>query len=488
MRFSIDRQVNGVKPFKTARRASMIALAAILPALTTAPLAAESLRQALTSAYQSNPRLDAERARLRATDEEVPRAQSGYRPSVGGSVDYGHSKTSTSPATVGAGDTNPYGYQVSVRQSLFNGFQTTNAVREAEAGVRAGRENLRQVEAQTLLDAVSVYMDVVRDMQIVRIREQNVAVLTKELEAAETRRSVREVTKTDVAQARARRARAVSAADLAKANLKVSRAQYERIVGHPATEVTEPPLKLKQLPRSQQEALATAEQESPNVGSALHREQAARHAVDRVWGELLPEVRVEASWAHRGDVSRSIDEQDSASITGRVSVPLYDGGETRARVRQAKHTHVSRLQEIEQARSETQANVISAWSRLNAARAQLRSDQVQVEAARTALEGVREEEKVGQRTLLDVLNAEQEYLEAQVSLVTTRRDLIVASYALLATMGRLTAENLALGTDIYDPEAHYHEVRQKWFGISVTHADGRREQKTVLDVDADELD
>lgn len=462
-------------------RLSVIAVFAAAPMLVTAGASAETLREAMASAYQSNPRLDAERARLRATDEEVPRAKSGFRPQIDGTAEIGRSHTESKPQTTSAGSTNPKGYEVSIRQSVFNGFRTTNAVAEAEAGVRVGRENLRFIENQTMLDAVTVYMDVVRDQAIVRIRESNVAVLSRELEAAETRRAAREVTKTDVAQARARRARAVSAADLAKSNLKVSRAQFERVVGHAPQRVSEPPLKNKLLPRSLNEALGVAEQESPNVGSALYREQAARHAVDKVWGELLPQVQLEASYSHSEDASRAIEHSNAATVTGRVTVPFYEGGEVHARVRQAKHTHVSRLQEIEQARSETQANVTAAWSRLMAARAQMRSDEVQVEAGRTALEGVREEEKVGQRTLLDLLNAEQEYLDAQVALATTRRDLVVASYALLSAMGRLTAEHLVLSSTVYDPEEHYHETRQKWFGLSITHADGRKEVVDAAD-------
>ncbi len=478
---------SGIRAWWMRSRLSLVALAAAAPLLFAQPANAETLREAMASAYQANPRLDAERARLRATDEEVPRAKAGYRPQIEGAAEIGRQDTGSSPASTSTGRVTPKGYEVNVRQSVFNGFQTTNAVAEAEAGVRVGRENLRFVESQTLFDAVSVYMDVVRDQAIVRIRDSNVAVLTRELEAAETRRAAREVTKTDVAQARARRARAVSAADLAKANLKVSRAQFERVIGHAATRVSEPPLKNKFLPRSLAEALSIAEHESPNVGSALHREQAARYAVDKVWGELLPQVQVEASYEHREDTSSLLEQSHAATITGRVTVPLYEGGGVHARVRQAKHTHVSRLQEIEQARSETQANVTAAWSRLMAARAQMRSDEVQVEAGRTALEGVREEEKVGQRTLLDLLNAEQEYLDAQVALTTTRRDLVVASYALLASMGRLSAERLALVSQVYDPEENYHESRQKWFGLSITHSDGRREVVEAAD-DANQPD
>lgn len=432
-----------------------------------ATLNAETLNEALRQAYQSNPQLDAERARLRATDENVPRAKSGYRPTLRGSADVGYQHQASRPKTTNSGETSPWGYQLSFSQPVFSGFRTRAAVGEAEADVRAGRENLRLIESRTLLDAVIAYADVVRDAQVLRLREQNVSVLTKELEAAEARRAVREVTLTDVAQARARRARAVSAADLAKANLKIARANYLRVVGTPSKRVTEPHLPERLLPRSLAESLSIASQESPNVISALYREQASRHAVDRVRGELLPQVSIEAGYGQRFEGSRTIDEESAATITGRITMPFYEGGEVHARVRQAKHTHVSTLQEIEQARAETEANVTSAWSRLIAARAQLRSDDVQVDAARVALNGVREEERVGQRTLLDVLNAEQEFLDAQVARLQTSRDLVVAGYALLGSMGRLSAEMLGLETDVYDANAHYDEVRHKWFGTEI---------------------
>lgn len=187
-------------------------------------------------------------------------------------------------------------------------------------------------------------------------------------------------------------------------------------------------------------------------------------------------MQLEASYSERFDPSRQIEESETGTVAGRVNVPIYDaGGEVYARVRQAKHTHVSRMQEIEQVRTEVRQSVIAAWSQMQAARAQLVSDQVQVDANRTALSGVREEEKVGQRTLLDVLDAEQELLNAEVTLATTRRNLIVASHNVLAAMGRL--DSLTLGTvgQIYDPEQNYLETRRKWWGLSITHGDGRRE-------------
>jgi outer membrane protein len=436
---------------------------------------AETLRQALTSAYKYNPRIDAERARLRATDEEVPRAKSGYRPDIAATADVSYENTNVRPDAPGTeGETHPRGYAVGLTQPIFSGFRTLNTVREAEAVVRAGRETLRIIEQTVLLEGVTAYVDVIRDQAVVRLRENNVTVLTRELRATEDRFAVGEVTRTDVAQARARRAGAVSALDFARANLKTSRAAYERIIGNPPSNLVDPGLPERLLPKSVEETLAVATRTNPNIIAALYREQAARHAVDRIWGELLPRVDLEADYQRRFDPSRRTDESETTRVTGRLTVPIYSaGGEVHARVRQAKHTHVSRLQEVEQLRTETQEDAVAAWSRLQAARAQLESDQVQVEANRTALAGVREEERVGQRTLLDVLNAEQELLNSEVALATTRRDLIVFAYAALVSIGRLTAQDLGLSTLVYEPEVHYHEVRRKAWGVTITHGEGR---------------
>jgi outer membrane protein len=428
------------------------------------------------SAYRTNPRLDAERARLRATDEEVARATAGFRPTIAGTADVTYDRSRTRPPAVGDGEDTPHGYALSVTQPIFSGFRTINQVKEAEATVRSSRETLRSVEQAVLLEAATAYMDVVRDNAILKLRENNVTVLSRELKATQDRFSVGEVTRTDVAQAEARRAGAVSALDLAKANLRTSMANYERSIGHPAGPVSDPGApSLKAMPSSSQSAVSISMKESPTIVAALYREEAARNTVERIWGELLPEVRLDATYARRYDTSSTVDLDETTTVTGRVNVPIYAGGEVHARVRQAKHTHVSRLQEIEQAKTETQALVIGAWSRLSAARAQLISDQTKVSANRTALAGVREEQRVGQRTLIEVLNAEQELLDAEVSLVTTRRELVVAAYNLLATVGRLGVTDISLTDTVYDPEAHYFEVRRKWWGISITYGDGHRE-------------
>ncbi len=437
---------------------------------------AETLKQALNGAYKYNPKLDAARATLRATDEEVPRALSGFRPNIAGSADAGIQRQDTRPPSSNNGETRPSGFNLNATQQIFTGFRTVNTVKEAEAIVRAGRETLRAQEQTVLQEAVTAFMDVVRDQSLVRLRENNVTVLSRELKATQDRFAVGEVTRTDVAQAESRRATSVAALDLARANLRSSRASYERVVGRPPSNLIEPRVPEALLPKSVSEATGSAAQQNPAVVGSLYREQAARHNVDKIWGELLPSVQLEGNYTKRFEPSRTTDESETTSLVGRLNVPIYAGGEVHARVRQAKHTHVSRLQEVEQSRTEVTSQTITAFSALQAVRARMQSDQIAVNASQTALNGVREEEKVGQRTLLDVLNAEQELLNAQVTLVTDQRDLIVNAFALLVAVGRMNATALGLGPDVYDAEAHYLENRRNWWGLSITHRDGRHEK------------
>jgi outer membrane protein len=456
---------------------AVAALLAVSLVSLSSPASAETISDALASAYKSNPRLDAARATLRATDEDVARAHSGYRPTVTGTADITYNNNNVHPSGASNNrDNTSRGYSINATQPLFRGFRVVNQVKEAEALVRAGRETLRTTEQVVLLDAVTFYLDVVRDTAIVRLRENNVEVLSRELKATRDRFTVGEVTRTDVAQAEARRAASVSALDLARSNLKTSRGNFERAVGRPPSNLVEPKPNDKRLPRSLEESIAISAREHPSVIGALYREQAARHTVDRIAGELLPSAQLEAVYAQRNHPSPGQESSESTTVRGVVTVPFYEAGDVRARVRQSKHTHVARLQEIEQNRTEVQATVVQAWSSLSAARAQVVSDQAQVDATRTALQGVREEEKVGQRTLLDVLNAEQEALNAEVNLVTTKRNLVVASYALLSSTGRLNIQELGVTNSVYDAEVHYFEVRRKWYGISITHADGRHER------------
>lgn len=439
---------------------------------------AENLIDTLAQAYRYNPQLDAQRALLRATDEDVARANSGYRPDLRATADVGRQSTKVVPDT-GRSQSNsfsPRGYAVQLVQPVFRGFQTTNAVNAAEAGVRAGREQLRNVEQGVLLDAVTAYGNVVRDQAIVKLRENNLNFLGTELKATKDRFAVGEVTKTDVSQAEARRALGQSELDLAKANLKSSRAVYEQVVGNPPQNLAEPNPNSKLLPRSVDEAIGIGTKENPQIVGALYAEQGARYQVDQIRGELLPEAQLEASYQDRFDSGGSTERSESASIVGRLNVPIYaNGGEVHARVRQQKHTHLARIQEIEQARAAVQSQVVQAWSQLVGFKAQRESDKAQIEANRTALNGVREEEKVGQRTLIEVLNAQQELLQSQVQLETTKRNVLVATYSVISAIGRLSVQEVGAASTVYNPEVHYDEVRRKWWGIDITHDDGRSE-------------
>ncbi len=428
---------------------------------------AEPLHEALSSAYLFNPKLKAKRAELRATDEEVPIAKSGFRPRIIGTLERSFEDRSSKPPPTGS-TVYSNSYSIALSQPIFRGFRTINAVRGAEATVEAAREDLRGTEQTVLLEAVTAYMDVFRDEAILRLQLNNQAVLTEQLRAAEDRFEVGEVTRTDVAQAKARLSRAISAVSSARANLQVSRAAYQRVIGKMPTGMSDPGIPGKLMPRTQAEALQIGESENPLILAAIFRERAGEHRVKQIKGELLPEINLEASYTKSMEPTDKINEADTTIVAGRMTVPLYQAGEVSARIRQAKERQSQLLQLIDEAREQVRADVISSWGLYESARAQIVSAQAQVDANRIALAGVREEEKVGQRTLLDVLDAEQELLDSEVSLVTARRDLVVAAYSLLASIGRFSAAEVALAVEVYDPTQNYRRVRNKIWGWSTS--------------------
>lgn len=468
----------------SVRRRTLTALTAFVVGVAVSATAhAESLFDALSAAYQYSPTLDSARAQQRARDEDIARANSGYRPNINASANVGRQKNTTRtsiPGQAGSNVGSPRGYALDLVQPIFTGFQVTNAVNAAEANDRAGRETLRGTEQQVLLDAVTAFGDVTRDQAIVKLNENNLKFLDAELKAQRDRFSVGEVTKTDVAQSEARRALGQSTLDQARANLKSSRAIFEQVIGHPPSGLIEANPNSKLIPRSLEDAVATGTKENPQVVQSLYLEQAARFSVDQIRGELLPQAQFEANYTDQFDPSAGVNEGASASIVGRVNVPIYaNGGETFARIRQAKHNHIAALQQIEVARAASQSQVVQAWSQLVGFRAQSESDKASIVANTTALNGVREEERVGQRTVLDVLNAQQELLQSQVNLETTKRNILVAAYTLVSAIGRLSVSEVGAATEVYNPEVHYVEVRNKWWGIDITHDDGRREHVDV---------
>jgi outer membrane protein len=434
-------------------------------AMLAVPAAAEPMRAALSSAYRLNPEIDAQRARLRATDEDVQRARSGWAPRIDGEASLGIRNEVSRP-----GDRSlvrPGELSVQFSQPLFTGFRTFSAVNQAEASVRAGRAELRDVEARILSEAAAAYADVKRDRELVRLAEKFVGTLARELRAAQERRSIGEVTFTDIDQTKSRLTRAKLALNQARGDLRGAEADYLRLVGREPSRAIVAGIVLGKLPKSLSEAVSIAIRENALVVRALYQEQAARHGVARERSELLPRVDLEGGYRRSYNESEDTNRSDTAELIGRLQVPLYRGGDQRARVRQAKHLHVGRLQDVEAARRRASGDLRVAWADLKAAKIKMKLDRDRISFALSALKGVRDEERVGQRTLLDVLNAEEELFQARSSFEQNFRDMVVAHYQVLRAMGRLDSGFLKLAEVQYDPERHYKEVRGEWLTTSI---------------------
>lgn len=439
---------------------------------------ADTLQEALVAAYTNNPTLEAQRAALRATDENVSQAVSGWRPTVsaGGSIARQNtSQTSTFipnfPSTTDATFTPRQG-QITITQPLFNGFQTINGTKQAKSAVSAGRALLLNTEQAVLLDTVTAYMDVKRDEAVLDLSKNNVQVLERELEAAQDRFRVGEITRTDVAQAKARLSRAISDRVAAEANLQASRASYTKIVGDmPGTLETPPPLPV--LPAGEDEALTVALNQNPQLLAAHANERAAQYAVKGEEGGLLPTVQLKGQYSKAYDTSSFTSRADEKSVSAELSVPLYQAGFQSSRIRQAKQINQQRRLEVLDAERQVREAVKTAWEGLREARGRIVANRDQVRANEIALDGVKQEAGVGARTTLDVLNSEQELLDARVSLVRAQRDQYVAAYRLLVSVGELTVESLALPVDqYYNPEEHYDSVRGQVYGWGVTEKEG----------------
>ena len=328
------------------------------------PARAETLEAALADVYDGNPALMAERARLRATDEELAKAQSGYRPSIGINADYGAASqlsgvndpnlSSGLNPTLGQilqnragfkrydGEIHPGGFSVSMSQPLFEGFRTANAVKAADASIMAARESLREVEQKTLLDAIKTYMDVLRDSAAMTLRQHSLQLLSSEANATQERFAAGESTRTDVAQARSREAEARAALELAKATLRGSLANYQRLVGHVPVRLTDPVGFEQLLPARIEDAIEAAVSRNPQVLGAAYMEKAAAYGVTKTLGEMLPEAHLQASHSERYDPSPLLSQTINEMASVRVSIPLYQSGEVEARVRQAKQQHQDR--------------------------------------------------------------------------------------------------------------------------------------------------
>jgi TolC family type I secretion outer membrane protein len=427
---------------------------------------AESLNEALAEAYRGNPTLLAARAELRGVNERVPQELSNYRPSAFVDGQAGVERIDSEPSSGGAKNNEPWEVLLDVEQPLYRGGRTVNGVAQAEAEVQGQRARLKSVEQQVLLSAVRAYMDVWRDEAVLQLNINNEKVLTRQLEATRDRFDVGELTRTDVAQSESRLSRATAERIGAEGDLTASEAVYQEVIGQPPDLVgLEPPASLPSLPNAQDEVVRGAIENNPAVTGARFDENAAERQIAVSRGQLLPEAFLSGEARHSENFGSSDNETDVARGLVEVTVPVYQQGLVSSQVRQSKQISVQRKREVEEAARSAERFAIDAWAGLETARAQSESFRAEVRSNEIALEGVRQENAVGARTILDILDAEQEFLDSQVSLVRARRDEIVASYALLAAIGRLTARDLELAVEAYNPDDDYLAVRNRWFGL-----------------------
>ena len=449
-----------------------LALGPVLALALWAPAAsAQTLAEALAAAYSSNPTLGASRAELRSVNERVPQALSNWRPDLRITGSAGKQRIESESSFFSNQEaTTPADVAATLSQPLYRGGRTTAGTQRAENEVLSQRAVLHSVEQSVLLRGATAYMDVWRDQAVLRLNVSNEQVLQRQLEASRDRFSVGEVTRTDVAQSETRLAFAVAARIAAEGDLATGRAVFQEVIGGEPGELPPPP-PIKDLPGSMNDVIDASVSKNPDVLAASFAEKAARRQVREVFGELLPTVSLTASVSHSEESSSRDSETDRARILAEVTVPLYQQGAVSSRVREAKQISSQRRIQVEESRRRAEQEAISAWKRLQTARAQIKSLESGVDSAEIALEGVRQENEVGARTVLDILDAEQELLDAQVSLVRSRRDEVVASFEVLAAVGRLTARDLGLAVDIYDLLTDYGKVRNRWFGLDAPGAE-----------------
>jgi TolC family type I secretion outer membrane protein len=457
---------------RLAAAVSGIAVAAVL-AGTPMPAAAETLREALAQAYRTNPNLEAARRELGATNEQVPQARSGWRPSVNVRGQVGRERTdsefegSGNPrfgSQQGGGEyTTPWSTSLEVRQPLYRGGSTIAGIDRAEDQVRAQRARLAATEQDILFRAAQAYIDVWRAQAVLRLNENNVEVLRRQLEATQDRFEVGEVTRTDVAQAESRLAGAVADRTDAQGQLNASRATYKEVVGRMPEDLEQPP-QPESLPGSLQAAVAQARENNPQVRAARFAYEAARDQTREVAGQLLPRADLVGELSYAEEQQGSGSSTEAAEVRAEVTIPLYQQGQVFSQVREIKQVANQRRLELRAARNTAEEQAVSSWEDLQAARAQIESLEERVRAQEIALEGVRQENQVGARTVLDVLDAEQELLNAQVALVRAQRNEIVAAYGVLRAVGKLDARTIGLDVQVFEPERNYEQVDGKWFG------------------------
>jgi outer membrane protein len=433
------------------------------------PARAEALPEALAKAYQSNPQLNAERARQRATDENVPQALAGYRPQIVASLSGGLQavRDLLPNNTIQTATLKPWTIGVTVTQTLFNGFKTANSVRVAELQVQSGREALRNVGQGVLLDAVTAYTNVLANQSLVEAQRSNVAFLRETLGIVQKRLNAGDVTPTDTAQAEARLNRGLADLNAAEVNLAISQATYAQVIGNPPARLSPAEPVDRYLPRSRDEATGLAFKSHPAVLAAGFDVDVATTSINVAESSLYPTVTLQgsASRSRDGDPTLSVFGTDQASVIGQVTAPIYDGGTAASQTRQAKEISAQSRLVLDQVRNQARTAATGAWVAHEGAKIAVSASESEVRAAGIALQGVQKEAAGGQRTTIDVLNSQQELTSAKARLIGAQRDRVIASYTLLSAIGKLDVKTLALNTPDYLPEVHYHQVRDAWHGL-----------------------
>jgi outer membrane protein len=472
---------------KRAGAAAAMAAAVLCcgPALFAGPARADTLEGALAYAYVNNPQLNSQRALVRATDEGVPTALAGYRPKASATANIGVQSLSTTIREIGSvtpigapasyftqsGVNTPHGVGATVTQNLLNGFQTANRTRLAESQVFAARETLRGVAATVLLNAATAYMNLLREAGVLELQRSNLDVLGEQLRQTNQRLQSGNVTATDVSQSEARLNVGRTQLFTAEANYQSSKAVYRQVIGLEAGKLSPAAPVDRFTPRSLPAAIAAGVAQNAAVTTAQHNVDVATHQVKVAEGSLYPVVSLQGSVAQNYETALNSLQSFTAAGSVQLTAPIYQGGAEYAAIRQAKETLGQKQLDLSVARDQSRMNVAQAWAQLEAAKSSIESTTNQVKSAESALNGVREEARLGQRTTLDVLNGQQELLNARIALVVAQRDRLVNSYTLLASVGRLSPDVLGLPVANYDPQVHYHQVRDVWAGVRTP--DGR---------------
>ncbi|MEP9367137.1 TolC family outer membrane protein [Xanthobacter sp. VNH20] len=450
------------------RRILVLAAATALSATAwSANASAQTLEAALAAAYINNPTLNSQRAGTRAIDENVPQALSGYRPNITAGVSAGSEYARSKSAGLStSGSLVPRSANLTVTQTIFNGFLTANTTRNAESQVKGQRELLRNTEQSVLLNGVTAFMDVIQGIALLELQQQNLAALNQELRATRDRFNVGEVTRTDVAQAEARVASAQYQVAQAIANLSSYRAVYHQVIGVEPGKLVPPSTAVeRRLPAKLDAVIGAGLTQNPAILASQFAVDAANFKVRMAEGGLAPNLNVQGQVLQSYDQSQSVDSAFGAAVTLNLSVPIYQGGAEYSAIRQAKEYLSQARIEVDVNRDAVRTQGVQYWGALEAAKAQIEAAQSQVAANTLALEGVREEWRVGQRTTTDVLNAQTDLTNSKSALVQAQRDRVVAAYSLVSVIGKLDAVSLGLKVPVYDPKVHYQQVRDSWFGL-----------------------